>query len=246
MYLEGGLDKALAYARTFGEIAKVNRLEMNVPIYQDTEVEFHYKPFYMPSPWDDRRLQAFFKSCEEANFKNKINLSNTSNHSNNSICAPTIEFNLVHQMVHIWHHFMTEGVGLRQLMDYFFVLRHGKEVENGSESIEGVKKVISDLGLERFAAGLMGVMRTVFGLEEKYLLWEPDPEAGAWILSEVMQKGNFGHLSDDNLMKRQPLERLWIKTKFAIRYRRFGHEAWFWIPVLSMADRVWQWRHGFE
>ena len=59
VYLEGGLDKVLAYARTFGEVKKVNELEMSVPVYEDpstnsgqvTEVEFHYRPFIMRNPF---------------------------------------------------------------------------------------------------------------------------------------------------------------------------------------------------
>lgn len=51
VYLDGGLDKVLDYARTFGEISKVNELEMSVPVFSDpstrsgepTEVEFYHE-----------------------------------------------------------------------------------------------------------------------------------------------------------------------------------------------------------
>ena len=54
IYLEDGLDKVLGYARTFGEVSKVNELEMSVPVYKDTEVEFHYRPFIMRNPFKNR------------------------------------------------------------------------------------------------------------------------------------------------------------------------------------------------
>ena len=67
----------------------------------------------------------------------------------------TIEFNLVHQFVHIYHHFITEGVGLRQLMDYYFVIQTLSISPLKGECIEDVREVISELGLDRFASALM-------------------------------------------------------------------------------------------
>lgn len=119
IYLEGGLEKVLAYAKTFGDVEHVNELEMSVPVYQDTEVEFHYRPFIMRNPFKNAKLQAYFKSCEETNFSNSLILDKQ---NKLAICAPTMEFNLVHQLAHIHLHLFTEGIGMRQLMDYYFVL----------------------------------------------------------------------------------------------------------------------------
>lgn len=122
VYLEGGLDKVLAYARTFGNVEHVNELEMSVPVFQNTEVEFHYRPFIMRNPWKNKRLQRFFKEQEAVCFENRISLG-----EGLSICAPTTEFNLVHQLTHIHLHLFTEGIGMRQLMDYYFVLRSASQ-----------------------------------------------------------------------------------------------------------------------
>lgn len=119
VYLEGGLDKVLAYAKTFGKVEHVNELEMSVPVFTDTEVEFHYRPFIMRNPFKNRKLQRFFDEFAERNFANKICLCEN---EDSWIVAPTTEFNMVHQMVHIYHHLFTEGIGMRQLMDYYFVL----------------------------------------------------------------------------------------------------------------------------
>lgn len=127
VYIEGGLEKVLAYAEKFGGASGVNELEMHVDVFDDTEVEFHYRPFIMRNPWKNRKLQAFFDDCAEGNFSNTLNLSNSSSNSEPlTIVAPTTEFNLVHQLAHIHLHLFTEGIGMRQLMDYYFVLRDFK------------------------------------------------------------------------------------------------------------------------
>ena len=38
------------------------------------------------------------------------------------IAIPTVEFNLIFQLTHIYAHLMNEGIGLRQLLDYYYVL----------------------------------------------------------------------------------------------------------------------------
>lgn len=139
IYLEGGLDKVLAYARTYGEVTKVNEPEMSVPVYKDTEVEFHYCPFIMRNPFKNRKLQRFFKEQMDRQFSNSLTCGEQDRtildeEKNLSINVPSLEFNLVHQMVHIFHHLFTEGIGLRQLMDYYFLLRSVENVENVKES----------------------------------------------------------------------------------------------------------------
>ena len=89
VYLEGGLDKVLAYANTIAPTNGVNELEMHVAVFPDTEVEFHYRPFIMRNPFKNRKLQRFFE--EAMRFDNKVDLPN----GIGAINVPTAEFNLV-------------------------------------------------------------------------------------------------------------------------------------------------------
>ena len=40
------------------------------------------------------------------------------------VAVPKAEFNLIFQLTHIFTHLMNEGIGLRQLLDYFFLLKN--------------------------------------------------------------------------------------------------------------------------
>ena len=154
IYLEGGFEKVNAFVQRTCPTKEINELEIHYHCLPDTEVEIHYRPFIMRNPFKNRKLQRFFAEEGEKCFENKIALPN----GVGEIAVPTTTFNLVHQMVHIYHHMFTEGIGLRQLLDYYFLLRSVKCIENVKDS----KECIHSLGLDRVASALMWVIKTVF------------------------------------------------------------------------------------
>ena len=178
IYLDGGFDKVNDFVQRTCPTNEINELEIHYHCLPDTEVEIHYRPFIMRNPFKNRKLQRFFVEEGEKCFENKIALPN----GVGEIAAPTTTFNLVHQMVHIYHHLLIGGVGLRQLMDYYFVLRDastkGKVLRQAQEpsfkvsggsivvaepvEVQEVSKVVHDLGLDRFASALMWVIAHVF------------------------------------------------------------------------------------
>ena len=89
-------------------------------VFPDTEVEFHYRPMVLRDPIKNKRLQRFFDENAPIQFENTVLLDKE---KGLQITATTNAFNLVHQLVHIYLHFITGGVGLRQWMDYYFVLK---------------------------------------------------------------------------------------------------------------------------
>ena len=43
------------------------------------------------------------------------------------ITVPTMSFNVIYILSHLYRHVFTEGIGLRQLIDYYFVLVKSEE-----------------------------------------------------------------------------------------------------------------------
>ena len=240
VFLEGGLNKVLAYARTYGGVAKVNELEMSVSIFPDTEVEFHYRPFIMRNPFKNRRLQKYFESQEKKQFSNYLILDKE---KELSICAPAVEFNLVHQLVHTYHHFITEGVGLRQLMDYYFVVQ-----ASNAEDIRECKKIVENLGLNRFASALMWVIKTVFVGHDNdiFFPWRPNEKDGRLLLEEILLSGNFGHTDERaKNIQTSKWKAFWYVNGKTFRFWRFDHWAWFWSPLWRCYYFAWRIMKGF-
>lgn len=152
------------------------------PIFKDVLVEVHYKPsVFLGVKKYDKRLQQWFLDEAEAQMSHWVSLPETEG----LIAIPTHEFNVIHQLSHIMKHFFTEGIGLRQLVDYYYVL---KSADHSISYTDTLKR----LGMKKFARGLMWVEKEIFHLDEKFFIVEADEKIGKLILSEIMAGGNFG------------------------------------------------------
>ena len=138
----------------------------------------------MVNPWYEKRLDRYFEQMKPSQFKEFLTLP-----GGRKICVVDRAFNRVFQLTHLQHHFFGEGVGFRQIIDYYYLLRQGFSAEEKENTMQTLKY----LHMTRFAAGMMWVLHEVLGLDEKYLLTQPDEKVGRLLYSEVLKAGNFGH-----------------------------------------------------
>lgn len=164
--------------------------------FNGTPIELHFRPSFVENKFYNRRLQNYFDEKREEQFNNFASIPD----NNGVICVPKDDFNLIFQLSHIQRHFLFEGIGLRQLIDYYYLLRRGFSEEQRHEYVSTLKKT----GMLKFSKGLMYVMKEWFGLEDKYILVKPNQRIGKFIMSEVLQTGNFGY-GDERFQ--------WSKTK---------------------------------
>ena len=154
---------------------------------------------------------------------------------------PCLAFDRVFILLHCYQHMSGNGVGLRQVMDYFYVLRQGFTEEERIDTVKWVKK----LGMGRFAAGLMWVLRDVFGLEDKYLIMEPDEKEGCFILNEILLTGNMGHSDKRSWGSRKSAFSRFFRNLRRDFYmvRHYPHEA-LWQPFFSLWLYFWRLSKG--
>lgn len=92
-------------------------------------VELHYTPGFMANFTYNRRLQQWFRKSIDTQCRNMIALPDEAG----EVAAPTADFNAVYQLYHLYHHYFYEGVGLRQVVDYYYVMWN---VECGVRNVE--------------------------------------------------------------------------------------------------------------
>ena len=294
IWVEGGDKRVISFVRSISPHEKACYHHIEFPSYKGVEVEVHYRPSFLLCFWHNRKLQKYYERVKEEQFSHRVMLG-----EQGEIAIPTVEFNLIFQLTHIFSHLMNEGIGLRQLVDYYYVFcdfykvyqnfskthpssltlkggstafpkplfnglytPFGSPVSGGQKpqgtgdvtapprrseplrskvggpskvspdcagwdrlSIEGdnsagsttavtssastaldvVQKELKELGLWKFAGGIMYIIQEVFGMPASRLIVPPNEKYGRFVLNEVLEAGNFGKHDARNRFGRSQL-----------------------------------------
>ena len=278
IWVEGGDKRVISFVRSISPHEKACYHHIEFPSYKGVEVEVHYRPSFLQCFWHNRKLQKYYERVKEKQFSHRVMFG-----EQREVAIPTAEFNLIFQLTHIFAHLMNEGIGLRQLVDYYYVICDFYKVyqnfskthpssltlKGGSTafpkplspqgtgdvtapprrseplrskvggpskvspdcagwdrlSIEGdnsagsttavtssastaldvVQKELKELGLWKFAGGIMYIMQEVFGMPVSRLIVPPNEKYGKFVLNEVLEAGNFGRHDARNRFGRSQL-----------------------------------------
>ena len=288
IWVEGGDKRVISFVRSISPHEKACYHHIEFPSYKGVEVEVHYRPSFLLCFWHNRKLQKYYERVKEEQFSHRVMLG-----EQGEIAIPTVEFNLIFQLTHIFSHLMNEGIGLRQLLDYYYVLCDFYKVyqkfskthpssltlkggstafpkplspqgtgdvtaptrcseplrskdggpskvspncagwdrrdaigdmtsattstdtsataarssfaANSSAAIDRVQKELKELGLWKFAGGIMYIMQEVFGMPASRFIVPPNEKYGRFVLNEVLEAGNFGRHDARNRFGRSQL-----------------------------------------
>lgn len=226
---------------------------IDMPMQNGIELEVHFRPSFCRSFIRNRRMQRWFSIHSEICMRNKTTLG---------FSVPTPSVNVIYQMCHIFSHYFHEGIGLRQMIDYYFALKtwhndcmEKKDFQSQGMWMEGlgtpvmskeeVMHTLKSFGMGKFAAAVMWVLQTAFAMPDNWLICPPDEKRGKELLDEIMLAGNFGQYDERGKdMKNGGMIKhgLW-KLKRVMRLVSSYPEEALWEPFF----RVWHlgWR-GFH
>ena len=324
IWVEGGDKRVISFVRSISPHEKACYHHIEFPSYKGVEVEVHYRPSFLLCFWHNRKLQKYYERVKEEQFSHRVMLG-----EQGEIAIPMVEFNLIFQLTHIFSHLMNEGIGLRQLLDYYYVLCDFYKVyqksskitpslftlkegstshpdpltlrgeggnrptrcseplrskdggpskvspdsagwdrrdaigdmtsataatstdtsataarssfaANSSAAIDRVQKELNELGLWKFAGGIMYIMQEVFGMPASRLIVPPNEKYGKFVLNEVLEAGNFGKHDERNRFGRSKLGHNLQRVYRDIRLVKF-------FPAEALSEpffRVWHffWR----
>lgn len=122
IYLSGGRRKIMKYVDQVCPNQVMRYHHVDFPVMK-TAVEVHFTPSYMFFPIHNSRMQKWFKKVMDLQCSNVVTLPD----GYGEITVPTMSFNVIYILSHLYRHVFTEGIGLRQLIDYYFVLVKSEE-----------------------------------------------------------------------------------------------------------------------
>lgn len=217
-----------------------------------TEVEMHYRPSFLCSPIRNMRMQRWFKEQFDVCFQNRCRLG---------FPVLTSSVNVVYQLVHLHRHVFEGGVGLRQLMDYYFALRvwHNdvmecKDLQSQGMWSEGlgtpvmskeeVMAVIRSFGMGKFAGAVMWVLNEVFALPKNKMIAPMDEQRGRLLLEEVLRGGNFGRHDKSHHHLQGAVGHNILRLQRDFRLLRYYPEEALAEPFFRLWHFVWRRRHA--
>lgn len=205
IYLSGGRRKIMKYVDQVCPNQVMRYHHVDFPVMK-TAIEVHFTPSYMFFPIHNSRMQKWFEEVMGEQCNHRVSLPD----GYGEIHVPHVSFNIIYILSHLYRHIFTEGIGLRQLLDYYFVLvKWHTDLTNLTDSnksfpqmtqintdLDTLRHELKYLGLWKFAQAVMFVMKEVFGLSEDRMIVPMDEREGRFLLDEIMRGGNFGQYDD--------------------------------------------------
>lgn len=203
-------------------------------LFEDIDVEVHYRPSFFNSPWRNHRFQQWMMKEAPSQLANFVRLPGC---KNVEVAIPTKAFNLIYQMNHLYRHIFDDGLGLRQVLDYYFLQQNLSD-----NDIQAFQEDVEKLGMRRFASALMYVMQEVFGLCQEKMLVAPDKKTGEFLLKEIMQAGNFGHYDERKKVTKHEngVQRFIRRQKRNMRFFSQYTEEVLCVPLFRVYQEYWR------
>lgn len=196
IYLAGGRKRVMQYINKVCPNQVMRYHHVDFPVMK-TAIEVHFTPSYMFFPIHNIRMQKWFGKVMDLQCSNVVTLPD----GYGEITVPTMSFNVIYILSHLYRHVFTEGIGLRQLLDYYFVVMMWHTdltnlTDSDSADLAALQRELKRLGLWKFAGAVMYVLHEVFGLEEDMMIVPMNEKEGMFLLDEIMRGGNFGQYDD--------------------------------------------------
>lgn len=237
IYVKGGFRKVVATAQRIAPLGKASYVHVDWKVFEDpstnpggsTEVELHYRPSSLRNLIKNSRFQKWAMSFGAESYETR-----------GDIVIPPVEFNRIYLLMHCYRHVIGAGIGLRQLMDYYFCLRSEKLTLQERTHYE---ELLRAFGLSRFAGAVMYVMAEVFRLDSAYMICELDVKEGEFFLKQTLIGGNFGRY--DNRVERNSsggasiMRKLFMNLRYALHYP----DELLWAIPFRVYTTIWKKTH---
>ena len=131
VWIDASRERIMEYAQKKFELGDDIRLQHLETSLDSVPVELHFFPCSMNNPIYHARLQKWFRRNADLQCSHIVGLPDEAG----DIAIPTTAFNVIYQLTHLYHHFFDEGIGMRQIIDYFLVVNDFSKNEIVSSKI---------------------------------------------------------------------------------------------------------------
>lgn len=195
----------------------------DVALYNDTDVELHFSVGHLINRYADKEYQKFIQAESCAAELHKLGADFT-------IKSPSSVFNLIYLLAHMQRHYFSEGIGMRHVMDYYYVL---KTSTLSKEEKTKIADLLKTLMLYDFASAVIWVIKYVTMDLEFCDFIKEDGRKGQFLLNDIMMGGNFGHYKEKNHrdLNDSHLVRFAKSMIHSLRFAKYFPNETLWYPI---------------
>lgn len=226
------IKQLVEYVKSNGFNFDVKHAHVSSKLGGIAKVELHPIPLEFRCPFYNYRLKKWFE-------KN----SNSTMYDATGILTMSKEFNIVYLLAHMFHHVLYEGIGLRQFVDYYFLLKSIQDNQKREKAIIEIEA----LGMGKFMRAVMYIMNQWFLLDDSLLLCPGNFQYGSLLFYEIMQGGNFGHYDEryNSIQSRNALLSAMMRMKKKFVYFKMAPFEVLCSPLWSLWQMCWRKFHGY-
>ncbi|MBO4664706.1 MAG: nucleotidyltransferase family protein [Bacteroidaceae bacterium] len=177
VWLEGKKEDIIAYISSVRKPDTILYHHCDFNVVKGTSIEVHFTPSFFANPFANMRFQKWAKENGNRLFSNCDNIEDGFNQTD-------ARFDIPYLLTHLFRHVIDEELELKPVIDYFFVLRstHLSDADK-----RGHMCTLRQFGIDGFAAGVMYILHDILGLDDEYLLCEPDKRQGLALMRELFK-----------------------------------------------------------
>ena len=184
VWIDASRERIMEYAQKKFELEDDIRLQHLETSLDGVPVELHFFPCSMNNPIYHARLQKWFRRNADLQCSHIVGLSDGAG----DVAVPTSGFNVIYQLCHLYHHFFDEGIGMRQIIDYFLVVNDfsknaflNNDLSNPSVSLSKVSSTAFPKPLSPQGTGDVTALRCSEPLRSKDGgASKPSPNCAGW------------------------------------------------------------------
>lgn len=231
-WIEADRDKAIQFCKNKWGVHHINYKHLSLTNHPDSDVEIHFIPSWFYNPFIDCKFKKWYRKSLDDQFQLPMTTI---------FPTPTIDFNLVYCCVHIYRHIFDEGIGLRQLTDYYYIL-HASSAEQRKQAYG----ILCSFKMKRFVGAVMYVLKYFFEIDDDMLLCKTNKIQGEKLLHGILRGGNFGHHNPQN---KHGNENIIFRAIRIIRHNSaifvdYPSEV-FWSPLWKIWHWCWRKKNGY-
>jgi hypothetical protein len=195
IFVDCNIDRALKFVSQTGQQDIVcGYSEIPLTVWADTPVYLHYRLMLARNPLTNRKIQEWASRNKDRMFQH-----------DEAGTVPSLLMNAVCMLQDLQQRFLKGEATLRHFLEYYFVITQLKDLSAVFKNGDSIETALREMGLERFAGGVMWILQEMMALDRQHMLCAPKEHEGRFILHEVMA----GHRHLWRLLSHYPMEMIW-------------------------------------